>query len=221
MKIPEIASTAFICFLAGPIAVTSTAPPYGARSPQAVVAALESAKANGDPASAIAVISPRGRHELARESVIGVLMVLRFSDPDDQPPGSPPLPAAERDVKRRQYQEAVDLARQALGPHGLGGLIGRPPLSDDVAKAVEGALEGADTVVLLASVLKVLEQLGTVLGLEESAPGPFEIDLGPVGGYEITGDRATAKAASEMLEFERIDGRWYLAPPTAAPGQGR
>jgi hypothetical protein len=215
--VPSLTLASLVTFT-GSIQATEPAPPYGAESPQAVVAALERAKADGDPAATVAVISPRGRRELARESVTGVLMVLRFSDPDDQPPGSPPLAAAERDVKRRQYQETVDLARQALDPHGLGELIGRAPLSDEVAKALGSRLDRADTVSLLAGVLPLLGQLGNVLDLDDGdASPPFTIDLGPVSGYQVEGDRATAKAASETVEFERIDGRWYLAPPAAAP----
>jgi hypothetical protein len=34
-----------------------------------------------------------------------------------------------------------------------------------------------------------------------------------VTGYRVQGDRATAQAATEPLDFVRIAGRWYLTPP--------
>ncbi len=202
------------------VTTATTSPPYGAESPQAVVATLERANATGDVPGAIAVISPGSRRELAQDLVSGVLMILRFANPDDRPPGTPPLPADELEKKRTAYGEGVTLARLALASDGLDELIGRAPLSDDVARRIDRALESVDTVRLVSETLAVLEQLGRVLGLEDRASPAFAIDLGPVSDYEIAGDRATARAAGEMLVFERVDGRWYLAPP-ATPAERR
>jgi hypothetical protein len=38
-----------------------------------------------------------------------------------------------------------------------------------------------------------------------------------VSGYEIHGDRATAKAGEETIEFVKVDGRWYFQPTDDAP----
>lgn len=202
---------------AGSIQAPATAPPYGAESPQAVVAALERATASHDPGAMVALISPSGRRQLAQELVTDVLIVLRMTNPDGLPQGIPPRPATELEVERTTHGRAVDLARQTLAPHGLDEFIGSPPLADDVVTAMGAALDRTDTVRLLAAVIPLLGQLGGVLGFEDAAPPPFVMDLGPVTDYEIASDRATAKAASETLEFERIDGRWYLAPPAGAP----
>lgn len=206
--------------LAGSIQAPATVPRYGAESPQAVVAALERASTSHDLGEMFGLISPSGRRQLAQEMVTDVLIVLRMANPDSLPPGTPLRPAAELEVERTTYGKAVDLARQALAPYGLDELIGRPPLADDVVTAMGTALDRTDTVRLLAAVIPLLGRLGSVLGFEDDAPPPFVMDLGPVTDYEVAGDRATAKAASETLEFERIDGRWYVAPPAGAlPGR--
>ena len=52
-----------------------------------------------------------------------------------------------------------------------------------------------------------------ILVLDESKreeKKPFA--LGEVTDYEIQGDRATAKAGDETVEFVKVDGRWYFAP---------
>ena len=37
--------------------------------------------------------------------------------------------------------------------------------------------------------------------------------MGSVSDYKISGDKATAKEGTGTIDFERINGRWYLAPP--------
>jgi len=207
-----VISSAFL--LAGSTQGSAQTPPHGAESPQAVVAALERARTSGDDLGTFAVVSPRFRRELASELVTSVLMTLNLSNPDDWPVTLAPQ---ELELRQRSYREALALVRQALEPHGLGDLIGKPPLSDDVAKALADRLDGTDTFSLLTTVFPLLDRVGRVLGIEEDGPPPM-LDIGPVSDYLVKGDRATAKAASEMLEFERIDGRWYLAPPaTGSP----
>lgn len=197
---------------------TATTPlPYGAESPQAVVATLDRARTTGDVSDAIAVISPGGRRELAQQLGSGVLMILRFANPDDRPPGTSPLSADEIERKRTAFKEGVELARRALAPDGLDELIGRAPLTNDVARRIDRALDRGDTVRLVSETLAVLEQLGRTLGLARHRRLPStSVRSATTRSLAI----APPRAAGEMLVFERIDGRWYLAPP-ATPAEQR
>jgi hypothetical protein len=41
----------------------------------------------------------------------------------------------------------------------------------------------------------------------------LQMTFGKVTDFVINGDSATAKADGDPIEFERLDGRWYLKPP--------
>jgi hypothetical protein len=150
---------------------------------------------------------------LAKEGVEGLLMVLAFSDPDDAMPGSKPLPKAELEKKREAYRSVVDLTKKTLEPYGMAGLIGKPAMASETQKALAAALAAADTVAVNRDLLSAMERIGPMLGMEKSEKSPVPFDLGTVTGYEIKGDKATAKSGKETIDFERIDGRWYLTPP--------
>ena len=202
------------------LAAQTTARVYGGATPQEVVAGLQKAIKSGDVSSAFAYISPAGRTELAGEAVVGVVMVLQFTDPSDPMPGSKPLPKAELDAKIKQYRAAVDLAKATLKPYGLDAIVGKPPLSPETKKVMDASLPKADTVALLSNLMATMEKIGPMVGMKKQAERPpLPFDVGSVSDYKISGDKATAKTPKEALEFVRIDGRWYLNPPAPKGGK--
>lgn len=199
--------------LAASAAAQTAKPPYGAATPQEVVAAVQKAAQASDFLGAIPFISPAGRRALMTEGVEGLLMVLAFSDPDDAMPGSKPLPKAELDAKRKNYRTATEIAQAALKPYGLDLVIGKPVMAPETTKTIASAAGKADTVVAINSLMAALEKMAPLLGMKKDAKPKMPFDLGAVSGYQIKGDTATAKSPTEMLDFVRVDGRWFISPP--------
>jgi hypothetical protein len=204
---------AAIVALAAQASATQISPTYGAESPQALVAAMEKALAADDFGSVMPLISPAGRKELAEDAVTALIVTLNFTDPDKPSTGSVPLSAAERDAKRASHRAAVDVARETLRPHGLDGLLSQAPLSPLSKDVFALALDRTDTVVLMQSLYSALDRISKLLGMERSDEKKLPLTFGNVTDYQVSGDTATAKTAGDTLEFERIDGRWYLKPP--------
>ena len=199
--------------LAAQATATQIAPTYGAESPQALIATMERALATDDFGSVIPLISPAGRKELAEDAVTALIVMLNFTDPDKPSADGVPLSAAERDAKRASHRAAVDVARDTLRPHDLDGLIGEPPLSPLSKDVFVLALDRTDTVLLMQSLYSALNRISKLLGIERSDEKKLPLTFGNVTDYQVTGDAATAKTAGETIEFERLDGRWYLKPP--------
>ena len=204
---------------AGHVEAQGGARVYGAATPQEVVSMLQKATASRDYGTAFSLIAPDGRKEMGGEAISGVLMVLAFSDPDDTMPGSKPLPKAELDKKRKNYRAAVDLAKSTLKPYGLDTVVGKPALAPETQKSIDGGIVKADTVVLLASVMGMMDKIGPLLEMKRQEKSSLPFDLGALSGYKVAGDKATAMSAKETVNFVRIDGRWYLSPPAAKPAK--
>jgi len=203
---------AFVVFAAQAI-TTQISPTYGAESPQAVVAAMEKALAADDFGAVMPLISPTGRKDLAEDAVTALIVTLNFTDPDKPSTGSAALTAAERAVKRATHRAAVEIARETLRPHGLDGLIGQAPLSPLSKDVFALALDRTDTVVLMQSLYAALNRISQLLGMERSDEKKLPMTFGSVTDYEVSGDTATAKTTGQTIEFERLDGRWYLKAP--------
>ena len=75
------------------------------------------------------------------------------------------------------------------------------------------ALSRTDTVVLMQSLYSALDRIGKLLGTERTDEKKLQMTFGKVTDFVINGDSATAKANGDPIEFERLDGRWYLKPP--------
>jgi hypothetical protein len=214
-----LAWTMLVILAAASLGAQTTTKVYGGATPQEVVTGLQKAVKSGDVSSAFGYISPAGRTRLADEAVVGVVMVLQFSDPSDPMPGSKPLPKAELDAKIKQYRAAVDLAKATLKPYGLDVIVGKPPLSPETKKVMDANLPKADTVALMTNLLATMEKIGPMVGMKKTERPPLPFEVGTVTDYKISGDKATAKATNETLEFVRIDGRWYLNPPAPKGGK--
>ena len=188
-------------------------PVYGSESPEALMATMEKALAADDFGSVIPLISPTGRKELAEDAITALIVTLNFTDPDKPSAGGPPLDPAEREARRANHRAAVEVARQTLRPHGLDGLIAEPPLSPLSKDVFVLALDRTDTVVLMQSLYAALDRIGKLLGMERSDEKKLPMTYGKVTDFEINGDTATAKANGDPIEFERLQGRWYLKAP--------
>lgn len=187
-------------------------PVEGGDTPQAVVAAMQQAAAANDWGAAFALMLPARRHELASPLVEGVLLMVAMADPDS--PVAGPLGGAEKAKRRKAYTAAVTALRTAWRPFGLEGVVGRPPLAPETREALAAALPNADLVVMMRDTMAAFGDAAAALGIPESQR-PSVPAIRDVTGYAIRGDRATAKEGKAPVDFARVDGRWYLAPPKA------
>lgn len=206
-------AVATLCLSVAAPAVGQPTPTYGADSPQALMAAMEKAIAADDFGAVMPLISPSGRQELAEDAITALIVALNFMDPDKATAGGATLTDAERETKRRNHQAAVEVARQTLSPHGLDGLLGQAPLSPLSKDVFVLALSRTDTVVLMQSLYAALDRIGKLLGTERTDEKKLQMAFGKITDFAINGDSATAKADGDPIEFERLDGRWYLKPP--------
>jgi hypothetical protein len=216
MSAARCASLIAVCLLAAGMPATQPkiVPVYGAESPQAVMSALQSAIAADDFNAMLPLISPQGRQDLADDAITALILALNFLDPDNPMPGSTPIPPSAIESRRKAYAETLDVARETLRPFGLGGLVGKPPLSPVTKDTLDAVLTHTDTVVLMRSLYATLQQISRLMGIEKTDEKKIPWSFGTVSDYQITGDTATAKSGTDTLEFERIDGRWYLKAPT-------
>jgi len=194
------------------------AKPAGAATPQEAVAVLQKASTSGDMLQSLAVISPNGLKQIANEGVTGMVMVLAFADPDDPMPGGPKPTKAELDKKKKDYAAALALATQTLKPYGLDTVIGKPALSPDTQKAMDAAIGKADAFALVNSLYASLVKIAPLLGIRENPKPTPPVKIGTVSNYKINGDKATAQNDANLMDFVKINGRWYIEPP-ADPGK--
>lgn len=205
-------AVAALCLSAAAPAFAQLTPTYGADSPQELMAAMEKAIAADDFGAVMPLVSPAGRQELAEDAITALIVALNFMDLD-KAAASVTITEAERETKRRNHQAAMQVARETLSPHGLDGLLGQAPLSPLSKDVFALALSRTDTVVLMQSLYAALDRIGTLLGTERTDEKKLPLTFGKVTDFAINGDSATAKADGDPIEFERLDGRWYLKPP--------
>ena len=140
---------------------------------------------------------------------------MSMFDPDVPAAVGKPPTKAELETQRKNYRTAQGHLRQALKPHGLDSLVGKPVTPETEAAfmtAIDAALPKTDTVVLAAAVLSAMDKVARLMGMPKPEPPPI-FSFSTVTDYKMEGDVATAKAGSETLEFERVQGRWYIKPP--------
>ena len=97
-----------------------------------------------------------------------------------------------------------------LKRHGL------PDLLDEKAKLPEAdkaaLLKNVDEPALAADLLQFMSSIGESKDKDSSDTGPIP-NLDDVKDYQIRGNKATAKADGETIEFVKIDDRWFLRAP--------
>ncbi len=201
--------------------------PLGAATPQALVARLTKAGETKNVAEIFACMDPQSRLEGTTALLMGATMMLAFMDMGAGMGGALAEGMAEAfadeggvkpEEKAKLAKGKAEAAAKAaalkakysalLKKHGL------PDLLDDKAAKPEGGpeqlLAKIDQPAFAADVLAFLEQLD-----DKKEGGPDKTPEIPrdVKDYAIDGDRATARAGSETVEFVRVDGSWFFKPP--------
>ena len=203
---------------AGSASAQSGAASYGADSPQAVVAAVQKAIAAKDFAASLRYVSPAGREAIVKDLIGGTLVAMAMFDPEVPTVVGKPPSKAEVETQRKNYRTALGILRQGLKPHGLDALVGKPVTPESEAAfmaTINAALPKTDTVALAASILSAMDKVAPMMGMPKPEPPPI-FSFSAATDYRIQGDSATAKAGSETLEFERVQGRWYIKPPATS-----
>lgn len=225
--------------------------PYGGATPEEAVARLKAGAEAGDFGEILAVMSPEDRKAMGGMMLMMTVMMVGFSQMAGEMAGGMAEGFAEAfgeegEGVTEEQQAEIDAAKAeadasaaelmaklqaVLEPHGLGALADasfEPGSAQD--EAMEQALEQADMVVLTQDLMKLLAEIddedGDEDGEEGEAASPADEAKPPwvddeVTGYEIEGDRATARAGDETIDFVRVDGRWYLTMPAdeSTPGE--
>ena len=198
--------------------------PLGAETPQALVTRLNKAAAAGDIAELTACMDPESRVEMATAMLLGTTMMIGFMGlgaemaegmAEGMSDAMDAEPSAEQKAKMAQSKAEAAAKMEktkaqfssVLKKHGL------PDLLDE--KAMESAgdpeelLGKADQPALVADLMGIMEGLGE--GGKKS-PSDEMPDLKNVTDYKIDGDKGTARAGDETIEFVKIDGRWFVKP---------
>jgi hypothetical protein len=203
-------------------AAQTPAPVYGAATPQEAVAGVKAAAAAHDFGGAMKFVSPAGRKTLSQDMLIGMMVMLAFSDPSDPMPGGPKKSAKELDTEKKNYASAVAAVKGMLKPHGLDSLLTMKAMNESTQKFLDTALDKTDTVVLIGSGVATMDKIGPLLGMKkDEKPNEVPFEIGAVTGYKISGDKATAQNGKETIELVKVDGRWYLTPPVEKKTSGK
>ena len=215
-----------------PVVARVGSDPGGAESPQALVARLQAASAAQDMKGLFACLVPDARREMALMMVAGAGMMVGFlSLGGEMASGMAEGIAGEEmtaeqkatmeEQKRATEAKAAEIQRQyeaILERHGVTAMMddGTPLPEEPAARSAALGRMFADTdeIALLGDLIGLMESLG-----EKDARPPLSVPS-EVTDYRIDGDRATAKAGDETIEFVRVDGRWFVDPRPAADEQG-
>ncbi len=203
----------------------------GAATPQALIARMEASYAQGDLVETVACLHPDERAQMALGLTLGAGMMVAFlgmggelatgmAEGMAEGLGGEELSAEE---KKKLEAGEKELAKKAEGmqskydallkKHGLDEKMkgDGPGLGDDPAAAAK-ALEGVDTLALVADLFGLINELGE--GEKLAKGGPLAASGGKLTGLKVTGDRGTVQAGEETLELVRHDGRWYFRAPS-------
>ncbi|HNZ95888.1 MAG: hypothetical protein KA189_10620 [Thermoanaerobaculia bacterium] len=197
--------------------------PLGAESPEAVVARMKRADEKKDLRELAACVDPGSRREMAEGMFFAASMMVAFSGMAEAM-GEMAGAAAETvggeeaaaGVKEKVAAEAegagVDAAGMAKRFEALLAKYGLATDDDATGReAFEKALATIDQVALIGDLNDFLEAETKGEGSSSTAP-IFEGELTDV---QIDGDHASGKVGDEVVEFVRIDGRWFAKAPDA------
>jgi hypothetical protein len=224
-----------IALLAAPWPLFAASPP-GAESPQALVARMRAAAEKDDFPGLVDCIAPSERREMAAGLVLGTTMMVAFLDMGSEmamgmgeamaegmseAAGGDGLTAEQKAEMEKGKAEAKKKTAELRGRHDA--ILARYGIKERMEAMEAAGDEGGgspDEAIgkLLAGVDEralIVELMGFMGDIGDAQPGgggkkPMELP-GEVTGYKIDGDRATAKAGDETVEFVRVDGRWYFS----------
>lgn len=212
------AGLAFTFQLASP-AVAQT--PLGAATPQDLVARLTRAAETRNLAEIAACVDPKSRTELTMGLLIGATMMIAFAGMGSemaegmaQAMGGEQKPADKAAADKKKARAQADLAKAKAQLSAVFKKHGLPDLMDESAAlpqeegAAEKMLARVDQPALAADLLGVMQAAGGDK-MKGNEAGPIDAPK-DVGDYKIAGDKATARAGAETLDFVKIDGKWFL-----------
>ena len=215
--------------------------PPGADSPQAVIARLEKAGQAKDLPGMAACLAPEDRTEITKGMLMAATMMVAFAQmgpgmadqmaegmsnlgDDSENPKSAQEKAKEKAERDKQTQEAQKKVKEMetqyrgiLKKNGLPDFFsedGQKKAGPDEADAV---LQKIDQIALLDDLMGFLDKMDT--GENQEPEKPFELP-GKVTDYKIQGDRATARAGNETIDFVKVGGRWFMKAPEKKPEAG-
>ncbi len=217
-----------LCLVLLPVPLRAAAEPPGADSPQALVERMTAAAESGDFAEMAACMTPEARAEMAIMMVAMGGMMIAFMEMGSDMAGTmvegmteavtgeEPTAEQKAEIEAGQREAAAEMAaaralyEDILRRHGLEEMLSEEAAGPAPGEDLSNLLEGVDEIALLSDMMALLEDIGEDDAQAESAP--FE-SPGEFGEIEVHGDRATAAAGDDVLEFVLIDGRWYFDPP--------
>jgi hypothetical protein len=180
--------------LAGPLAAED-----GAASVEELV---EKCKGIEDMASLVPLVHPDDRPMLGFGMLMMGTMAPMMALPD--------VISGDNEAEAGARADELIAEFEALeSKHGLR----QPPDDLPSAETAEGMTERAryifEGVDVAAFVGDVEAWLEASLG-EEAMQGGFKRDFDAIENLRVEGDSATATVDGEPIEFERVDGRWYV-----------
>jgi hypothetical protein len=231
-------SVAFALILAAAPTVAAPSRPYGAESPQALVARARAAAEREDFAELMACLAPDARREMAMVMAAGAGMMIAFAgmgtemaeglaeDVGEALTGEEMTAEQKAEMEKGKSQAEAKTAELTkryeaiLERHGLVEMMNDDTPVPDEPEARRAALakmfERTDEVALLTDLMGLMSDVG---GEEGMKSGPMDLD-DEVTDYRIDGDHATAKSGDETLTFVKVDGRWYFEPESQSAGPG-
>jgi hypothetical protein len=214
----------------------AAAPPAapGAGSPQALVERLRGALAEENFREVAACLAPAERREMALALLMGSSMMVAFMEMGGDLAAGMAQGVAEGVAEsaggevtadqRREIEaaraEAISKAAAMQQKHAA--ILERHGLTDRLASetaagpapgpdaspeaGLAALLAGVDEGALIADLMTFFTDMGESEERRMIALPPAVTD------YRIEGDRATARAGEETVEFVRVEGRWYFKP---------
>ena len=226
-----------LALLASPLPLAAASQP-GAESPQALVAKVRAAAEKNDFPGIVDCIAPAERREMAAGLVMGTTMMVAFLDMGSgmamdmgeamaEGMSGSELTAEQKAEMEKGKAEAKKKSAELQARHdailtkyGIKQRMESMQAEGDDGggspeEAIGKLLQGVDERALIVDLMGFMESLGEAKPGGDEGKKPFE--LGEVTDYKIQGDRATAKAGDETVDFVKVDGRWYLAPSQNKP----
>lgn len=233
----SVAAVLAFLLLVLPVAARAADRPPGAESPEAVVARMQAAAESQDLPEMMACVAPHSRREMALALVAGTGIMVAFLGMGgemagamgealaEETAGEEPTPEQEAEVEKEQGElqaKAAEMQQRfeaILDRHGVSEMMkDESPLPEEPearAAALEKLFADTDDIALTVDLLGLMDDLGDP-SEEREIPSPVPVS-DTVTDYRVEGDRATAKAGDETLEFVRVGGRWYLEPADSMP----
>lgn len=168
----------------------------GAATPEEAVAGYNAAVHVGDAERVARFMTPDSRRELVIDVLTEITNVLHAVSPERGPQG----------------RAAVETANRTLRPFGLEGILTMDAHAIGRDRGINDALDRQNTVALIAALFKGLPLIGSKLfDSDPTDRAMHDIPIQLTSSIRVSGDHAAGDAGGEIVPFERLDGRWYVA----------